>query len=64
MIYTVRDFFMKRMLLVVNPYSGQKKAAKMLAEIVGQFNRADYAVQVYITGGPGDAIRIVCGRCS
>ena len=64
MIYTVRDFFMKRMLLVVNPYSGQKKAAKMLAEIVGQFNRADYAVQVYITGGPGDAIKELARLCN
>lgn len=55
---------MKRMLLVVNPYSGQKKAAKMLAEIVGQFNRANYAVQVYITGGPGDAIKEVARLCN
>ena len=55
---------MKRMLLVVNPYSGQKKAAKMLAEIVGQFNRAAYAVQFYITGGPGDAIKEVARLCN
>ena len=46
---------MKKMLLVVNPYSGQKKAAKLLPEIIAMFNRADYTVQVYITAGPGDA---------
>ncbi len=55
---------MKNMLLVVNPYSGQKKAAKLLPEIIAMFNRADYAVQVYITAGPGDAtgeVARVCG---
>lgn len=54
---------MKKMLLVVNPYSGQKKAAKMLSEIVAIFNRADYAVQVYITAGPGDATKEVERLC-
>ena len=54
---------MKKMLLVVNPYSGQKKAAKMLAEIIALFNRADYAVQTYITAGPGDAVREVSRLC-
>ena len=46
---------MKKLLLIVNPYSGQKKAAKLLPEIIAMFNRADYTVQVYITAGPGDA---------
>ena len=46
---------MKKLLLVVNPYSGQKKAAKLLSEIIAMFNRADYTVHVYITAGPGDA---------
>ena len=32
---------MKKLLLVVNPYSGQKKAAKLLPEIIAMFNRAD-----------------------
>ena len=54
---------MKKMLLVVNPYSGQKKAAKMLSEIIAIFNRADYAVQVYITAGPGDATGKVAQLC-
>lgn len=55
---------MKKMLLVVNPYSGQKKAAKMLSEIIAIFNRADYAVRVYITAGPGDATSEVARLCN
>lgn len=55
---------MKKMLLVVNPYSGQKKAGKMLAEIIALFNRADYAVQAYITAGPGDATGEVARLCN
>ena len=54
---------MKKMLLIVNPYSGQKKAARMLSEIIAIFNRADYAVQVYITAGPGDATVEVARLC-
>ena len=54
---------MKKMLLVVNPYSGQKKAAKFLPEIIAMFNRADYAVQVYMTAGPGDATKEVARVC-
>ncbi len=55
---------MKSMLLVVNPYSGQKKAAKLLPEIISLFNRAGYAVQVYITAGPGDATGEVARLCN
>ena len=54
---------MKNMLLIVNPYSGQKKAVKLLAEIIAMFNRADYAVQVYMTAGPGDATEVVARAC-
>ena len=54
---------MKKMLLIVNPYSGQKKAVKLLAEIIAMFNRADYAVQVYMTAGPGDATEVVARVC-
>ena len=54
---------MKKMLLIVNPYSGQKKAVKLLAEIIAMFNRADYAVQVYMTAGPGDATEVVARAC-
>lgn len=50
---------MKQMLFVMNPYSGTRKAVKYLADIIGLFNRADWQVTVHMTGGPGDATRIV-----
>lgn len=47
---------MKKILFVMNPYAGMRKAAKVLAEILAVFNRADWEVQVYVTAGQGDAI--------
>ena len=46
---------MKKLLFILNPYAGQRKANKVLAEIIEIFNRADYEVTVYITAGQGDA---------
>ena len=46
---------MKKMLFILNPYAGQRKANRQLMEIVEIFNRADYEVSVYITAGQGDA---------
>lgn len=54
---------MKKMLFVINPYSGQRKAARVLTELITLFNRADYEVQVYMTAGPGDATREVARVC-
>lgn len=48
---------MKQMLFIMNPVSGQKRAAKLLPEIIGLFNKADYAVTVFITAARGDATR-------
>ena len=50
---------MKQLLLIVNPVSGMKKAAKRLSEIVSVFNRADYDTHVFITAERGDATRMV-----
>ena len=50
---------MKKMLFVINPYAGMRKAYKVLAEILAVFNRAEYDVRVYVTGGQGDAIGAV-----
>ena len=50
---------MKKLLLILNPYAGTKKAAKALPEILGEFNRADYDVRVYVTAGPGDGTQAV-----
>ena len=46
---------MKKMLFILNPYAGQRKANKLLTEIIEIFNRADYEVTVYITAAQGDA---------
>ncbi|MBQ8881719.1 MAG: YegS/Rv2252/BmrU family lipid kinase [Oscillospiraceae bacterium] len=50
---------MKKMLFILNPCAGTKKANKVLADILAVFNRADFQTQVYITAGPKDAVRAV-----
>lgn len=50
---------MKRALFIMNPFAGQRKARRYLAEIIELFNRRDYEVVTYMTAGPGDANRIV-----
>ena len=50
---------MKKLLFVLNPYAGTRKAAKVLPEILAEFNRADYDVHTYVTAGQGDAIDAV-----
>ena len=50
---------MKKMLFVMNPSAGMRKAAKVLPEILAVFNRAEFDVRVYMTAGQGDAIRAV-----
>ena len=45
---------MKKMLFVLNPCAGLKKANKHLSEILSVFNRANYDVLVHITAGTGD----------
>lgn len=46
---------MKKMLFIMNPYSGKRRANKYLVEILELFNRADYLVTVHMTVGQGDA---------
>ncbi len=53
---------MKKMLFVMNPYAGQRKANRYLAEILGVFNRAGYEVLVHMTAGNRDAERIVAEK--
>ena len=50
---------MKKLFFVMNPYAGQRKANRYLAEIIEIFNRADYEVVTYMTAGPGDCERAV-----
>ncbi len=53
---------MKKMLFVMNPYSGQRRANRYLTEIIGLYNRAGYEVMIHMTAGPGDASRVVGER--
>ena len=46
---------MKKLLFILNPCAGTRKAAKVLPEILAVFNRADYDVRVYVTACTGDA---------
>lgn len=50
---------MKKMLFVMNPYAGMRKANRHLAEIIGIFNRAGFRVETYMTACQGDANRTV-----
>lgn len=49
---------MKKMLFIMNPYSGMRRANKYLSDMVSLFNRAGYDINIYMTGGVGDAARI------
>ena len=46
---------MEKMLLILNPCAGQKKASKHLSEITSVFNRADKTVITHVTAASGDA---------
>lgn len=49
---------MKKMLFIMNPYAGMRKANRYLAEILEIFNRGGYEVTAYMTAGQGDAARV------
>lgn len=53
---------MKKLLLILNPCSGKKKASHALADVVNVFNRGGYDVTVYITAARGDATNVVAQR--
>ena len=50
---------MKKLLFVMNPYAGMRKANRFLADILALFNRAGYTVITHMTAGPGDGSVIV-----
>ncbi len=53
---------MQKMLFIMNPYAGLRKANKYLPQIISLFNQAGYQVTTYMTAGPGDGTEIV-KRC-
>ena len=50
---------MKKMLFILNPVAGMRKANRVLTDMVSIFNRADYDVHLYVTAGPLDGISAV-----
>lgn len=50
---------MKKMLFVMNPFAGQKKANKHLPDILTIFCQAGYDVTTHMTSGQGDATNVV-----
>lgn len=49
---------MKKMLFIMNPYSGMRRAVKYLADIISLFNRSGYDVITHMTSGVGDATEV------
>ena len=45
----------KRLLLILNPYSGQKKANRYIINIVSLFTAAGYDCTMHVTQITGDA---------
>lgn len=50
---------MKKMLFVMNPYSGMRRAARYVVDIISMFNRAGFEVITHMTAGQGDAEDVV-----
>lgn len=55
---------MKKLLLIVNPCSGKKKANRALTDIIGVFNRGGFDVSAYMTAARGDATEVVAARAA
>ena len=53
---------MKKLLFIMNAFAGQKKANKVLPEILMVFTEAGYEIQMAMTTGPGSAIRLAAER--
>ncbi len=50
---------MKKLLFVMNPFSGLRKANKVLTDILLLFREADYETIIHMTNGTGDAAKAV-----
>ena len=55
---------MKKLLFVMNPFAGKRKANKVLADILTRFCAAGFEVSVYMTQGQGDAMAEVERRAA
>ena len=52
----------KKLLLIVNPCSGKKKANRALPDIIGVFDRGGYEVTTHMTTARGDATEVAAAR--
>lgn len=50
---------MKKLLFIMNPYAGMRRANRYLPDILSVFNRAGYVVVTHMTAGPGDGCQAV-----
>ena len=55
---------MKKLLLIMNPCSGTKKANHVLADIINILNRGGFDVTTYMTAARADATAVVSARAS
>lgn len=53
---------MKKLLFIMNPFAGQKKANKALSDILLIFSQAGYEVITHMTTGQGDAVTAAQNR--
>ena len=55
---------MRKLLFILNPTAGTRKAGKVLPQILSVFNRAGYDVLTYVTDYPGDGKQFVARRAA
>ena len=55
---TFEAISLKKMLFLMNPFAGTRKANRYLSDILTLFNRAGYTVITHMTAGPGDGIDV------
>ena len=53
---------MKKLLFIMNAFAGQKKANKVLPEILMLFTQAGYEINIFMTTGPGSATKMAAER--
>ncbi len=53
---------MKKMLFILNPRAGMRKANRVLADIIAVFNRSGYLVDMFVTGARDDAAKVAAHR--
>lgn len=58
MMFRMR-YAMKKMLFIMNPFAGQKRANRLLSDLLLMFTKAGYDVITHMTTGPGSATETV-----